>query len=224
MKTIDGRQWANREDLIEHSGYSRATLGALWRDRPSNGHPAARTIEGVMHWDLEAWTDWFAEHCQRDRDLSGVDRSGDPDEPLPPAGQARVLGVDPSRITQYAKTPPPGWPDPVHVEQLPTRTREYRTRAQLWEWVDNPVSGFGTKGGRPSGPDPKKRAAKAKAPDPRVRLAAQALAAQPGRKVGELAAELALEHGQSVDTWKRRITRARKEGRQYPPDEGRTPH
>ncbi|MGW1037527.1 hypothetical protein [Streptomyces antibioticus] len=208
MKTIEGRTWASREDLIEHSGYSRDTLSKLWRDRKANGHPEARDVGGVMHWDVEVWDAWFAQHCERPRDLSGVDRSGDPDEPLPPAGQARVLGVDPARITQYGKTPPPEWPDPVHTEQLTTRTREYRTRAQLWKWVDDPVSGFGTKGGRPSGPGTKTGQEKAAA---RVRLAAEALAAMPGRKAGEVAAALAERHGQSVDTWKRVITEARKQ-------------
>lgn len=208
MRTVDGRQWANREDLIEHSGYSGTTLKRLWRDRRSNGHPEPRDIDGVMHWDLEEWGQWFAQHRERPRDLSGVDRSGDPDEQLPPAGQARLLGVDPARITQYTKNPPPGWPDPVRVEELVTRTREYRTRAQLWEWVDNPVSGFGTKGGRPPGSDPKRRAAKT--PDPRLWLAAEALAETPGRKAGEVAAALAERHGQSVETWKRIVTQARK--------------
>ncbi|MFH9820169.1 hypothetical protein [Streptomyces sp. NPDC017230] len=211
MKTVDGRQWANREDLIEHSGYGGTTLKRLWRDRRANGHPDAREIDGVMHWDLEKWDEWFAQHRERPRDLSGVDRSGDPDEQLPPAGQARVLGVDPARITQYTKNPLPEWPDPVHVEELRTRTREYRTRAQLWEWVDNPVSGFGTKGGRPSGSGVKTGEAKAAA---RVRLAVEALAAMPGRKAGEVAAVLAERHGQSVDTWKRVITQARKQAQQ----------
>ncbi|MFH8410388.1 hypothetical protein ACH4FX_37280 [Streptomyces sp. NPDC018019] len=159
MKTVDGRQWAHREELIEHSGYSAMTLKRLWHDRRANGHPEPRTIDGVMHWDLEAWDTWLKQYRERRRDLSGVDRSGDPDEQLPPAGQARVLGVDPARITQYTKNPPPEWPDPVRVEKLPTRTREYRTRAQLWTWVDNPVSGFGTRRA------PRTRAAQT--PDPR---------------------------------------------------------
>jgi hypothetical protein len=214
MQTTDGRQWANREDLIEHSGYSRATLGTLWRDRKINGHPAERTIDGVMHWDLEEWSAWFAEYRARPRDLSRVDRKGDPDEQLPPARQARVLGVDAARITQYAKNPPPLWPDPVRVEELPTRVREYRTRAQLWAWVDDPLSGFGTRGGRPSGPDPKVRAAKAEAPDPRVGLAIEALAELPDRKAGEVAAVLAERHGQSVSTWKQIVTQARKAAQQ----------
>ncbi|MEU6946593.1 hypothetical protein ABZ957_15395 [Streptomyces sp. NPDC046316] len=209
MQTIDGRQWANREDLIESSGYSRTTIADLWRDRETNGHPQPRVIDRVMHWDLEEWTAWFEQQRQqatapasRPAPASRVDRSGDPDELLPPAAQARVLGVDPSRITQYGKKPPAGWPEPAHVEQLNTRTREYRTRRQLWDFADsNP--GFGTAGGRPSG-------ATAKAPDPRVRQAALALKAAPEAKPGEVAAALAERHGGSVHTWKRIVTQARK--------------
>ncbi|WP_042404503.1 hypothetical protein [Streptacidiphilus carbonis] len=213
MRDVDGRQWATREDLIEHSGYSRATLGALWSERDANGHPAPRDFDGVMHWDVGAWSAWFEALPKQPRDLSGIDRSGDPDEPLPPAKQARVLGVDPARITQYAKSPPPRWPAPVRVEELPTRTREYRTRAQLWAWADDPASGFGTTGGRPSGPDPTVRAAKATTPDSRVQLAAEALAAMPSRKAGDVAAMLAERHGQSLSTWRAIVTQARKEAR-----------
>lgn len=214
MKTIDGRQWANREDLIEHSGYSRDTLRKEWSNREANGHPPARTIDGVMHWDLEVWDHWFEKHRQQQsRDVSGVDRSGDPDEELPPVMQARVLGVDPSRITQYAKNPPPGWPDPIRTEQLKTRTREYRTRRQLWAFVDDPAGGFGTAGGRPSGPDPKVRARRAKTPDPRIQQAIEALAAQPDQKAGEVAADLAEQHGGSIHTWKRIVTQARQQSR-----------
>ncbi|MFI0813380.1 hypothetical protein [Streptomyces echinatus] len=212
MKTADGRQWANREDLIEHSGYGGTTLKRLWRDRRTNGHPEPRDIDCVMHWDLEIWAQWFAQHRDRPRNLSGVDRSGDPDEQLPPAKRAAYSASTPAGSPSTPRTPPPEWPDPVHVEELPTRTREYRTRAQLWTWVDNPVSGFGTSGGRPPGPDPKARAAKTA--DPRLRLAAEALAAMPGRKAGEVAAALAETHGQSVDTWKRIVTQARKEAQQ----------
>ncbi|MFB9584853.1 hypothetical protein [Streptomyces goshikiensis] len=203
MQTIDGRQWANRDDLIASSGYSRTTIADLWRDREANGHPQPRTIGRVMHWDLEEWTRWFEQHHQQTpAPASRVDRKGDPDELLPPAAQARVLGVDLSRISQYGKKPPAGWPAPAHVEQLDTRTREYRTRRQLWEFVDsNP--GFGTAGGRPSG-------ATAKAPDPRVRQAALALQAAPDAKPGEVAATLADRHGGSVHTWKRIVTAARK--------------
>jgi hypothetical protein len=204
----------DREELIEHSGYSRAFLDSLERDRQANGHPQARYFGGFLHWDLRVWSAWFTKLHDQTRDPSGVDRSGYPDDQLPPLGQARVLGVSAARIARYAKNPPPEWPDPVRVEGLPTRTREYRTRAQLWAWADNPASGFGTGGGRPSGPDVKVRAAKAKAPDPRVRLAAEALAAEPGRKAGEVAATLADRHGQSVATWKRIVTQARKSGRQ----------
>ena len=209
MKTIDGCQLANREDLIEHSGYSLATLVALWKERETNGHPPARQVAGVMHWDLDIWSSWFKEVMQqRTRDDSGVDRGGDPDEELSPKDQARVLGVDPSRITQYDKKPPPGWPEPVRVEQLPTRTRAYRTRRQLWNFADTSPT-FGTLGGRPHGPDPKTQAAKAETPDPRIQKAAEALRDLPGRTAGEVAAALAECHGGSVYTWKRIVTQAR---------------
>ncbi|MFF3958810.1 hypothetical protein ACFYY1_37245 [Streptomyces sp. NPDC001890] len=211
MQSIDGRQWATQEELVEHSNYGRvASLANLWHDREVNGHPPARVIDGVPHWDLETWTQWLAEHHEREpRDGRGIDRTGDPDEQLPPAGQARVLGVDISRITQYAKTPPRGWPDPIRIEKLPTRTREYRTRAQLWEFADDPDGGFGTSGGRPVGSRTKE-----KAPDPRVQQAAEMLAAHPDMKVGEVATLLAERHGQAVITWKRVITRARKGAQQ----------
>lgn len=168
----------------------------------SAGSSATRRCSSTPSWR----TSWVGSRASS----STVDRKGDPDEEL---AQARVLGVDPSRITQYCKNPPPGWPGPVRVEQLPTRTREYRTRRQLWDFADsNPA--FGTAGGRPAGPDPKVRAAKEKTPDPRIQMATKALAAQPGRKAGEVAAELAREHGQSIDTWKRIVTEARRQSPQ----------
>jgi hypothetical protein len=201
MQTIDGRRYGTRTDLIAHSGYSRATLAALWKDRETNGHPVARLIDGVMHWDLEEWDRWRAEfqRARRDQDRT-VDRSGDPDEELRPADQARLLGLDPSAITHYRKNPPPGWPKATRVEELPSgRVREYRTRRQLWQYHDT-ANRIGV-AGRPA-------AAK---PDSRLQEAAEALAAQPDRAAGEIAADLAARHSQSVHTWKRILTRARKQ-------------
>jgi hypothetical protein len=215
MKTIDGRQWARREDLIERSGYSRATLENLWRNREVNDHPPARKIGRVMYWDLEEWTRWFERHLQRQRhewmqrdneqqrkSTHKVDRSGDPYEELPPAEQARVLGVDPRQITRYAKHPPPGWPPPVRVEELPTRRREYRTRQQLWQFADSsPRFGY-------TGPGP---ARKARTTDLRLRRAIKALEdLRPGREPVDLAAKLAAHHGGSISTWGNVITQARK--------------
>jgi hypothetical protein len=203
MQTRDGRQYANRDDLIVHSGYSRAYLQDLWTAREDNGHPPAHTIDGVMHWDVEQWDTWFAEHRrQRPDDVRPIDRSGDPDEELPPAAQARLLGLDVSAITNYRKKPPKGWPDPVRVDPLDSgRTREYRTRRQLWEYHDSYPAGRSGIAGRPA----------AQGPDPRIEIAAKAMAAAPGRAPKDLAAELAERHGQSVHTWKRIITQARKQ-------------
>ncbi|MEU9755265.1 hypothetical protein AB0D90_19335 [Streptomyces althioticus] len=201
MRTIDGRQYASRADLSERSGYSDATLRNLWADREANGHPVARKDGRALYWDLQEWEAWFAAY-QRSR--SGVDRSGNPDEELPPADQARVLGIDLSAISHYRENPPPGWPAPVRVEELPSgRVREYRTRRQLWAYADsNPMSRSraGVAGRKP-----------VKGPDPRIALAAEALAAEPDRKAGEVAAALAERHGGGLSTWKRIVTAARKQ-------------
>ncbi|GAB2718125.1 hypothetical protein [Kitasatospora kifunensis] len=214
MKTDNGRRLANREELVEHSGYSLPFINQLWRDRATNGHPEARVVDGVMHWDIEQWDKWFEgyrkEH-QSERDLSRVNRDGDPSELLPPAKQARVLGVDPARITQYEQNPPPHWPAPAETVELPTRTRNLRTRQQLWDWVDNPKSGFGTTGGHATWRKGTVLAKKTKAPDPRIALAAAALAELPEKKPGEVAVILSERHGQAVNTWKSIITKARKQ-------------
>jgi hypothetical protein len=199
MKTIDGRPFATRAELSERAGYrGDATLRALWADRDSNGHPPAQRIDRVLYWDLEVWERW---HVEYQRKRNGVDYSGSPDEELPPADQARVLGIDLSAISRYRNHPPPGWPAPVRTEELDSgRVREYRTRRQLWAYADS-IPRAGTAGRTP-----------AKGPNPRVALAAQALAAAPGRKAGEVAAALAAQHGGGLSTWKRAVTEARGQG------------
>ncbi|MEU2098683.1 hypothetical protein ABZ741_21360 [Streptomyces globisporus] len=199
MKTIDGRPYATRAELSARAGYKgEATLRALWAERESNGHPPARRIDRALYWDLEVWERWHAEYR---RQGNGVDYSGSPDEELPPADQARVLGIGVSAISHYRDNPPPGWPAPVREEELESgRKREYRTRRQLWAYADaGPRAGV-------AGRTP------AEGPDPRVALAVEALAAVPGRKAGEVAAALAEQHGGGLSTWKRAVTKARKQG------------
>ncbi|GAA0464608.1 hypothetical protein ABZ951_15820 [Streptomyces sp. NPDC046215] len=201
MQIIDGHQYGTRQDLVEHTGYSTATLSDFWKDRVSNGHPPARIIDGVMHWDVDEWDRWYAEFQRTRRNAAKpIDRSGDPDEELRPADQARVLGLPRNMIAQYRKKPPNGWPKPTRVEDLPAGgVREFRTRRQLWEYHDT-TNRIGTAGRRA-----------ATGPDPRVQIAADALAAQPDRAAGDIAADLAEAHGQSVHTWKRIITAARRQ-------------
>ncbi|MEV8476187.1 hypothetical protein [Streptomyces sp. NPDC051173] len=201
MQTIDGRRYGSRKDLIAHTGYSRASLDNLWKDRDDNGHPPARIIDGIMHWDLDAWDRWYADfQCTRRNAAKAIDRSGDPDEELKPADQARVLGLPRNMIAQYRNNPPKGWPGPIRTELLPKGgVREFRTRRQLWEYHDT-TNRIGTAGRRA-----------ATKPDPRVQIAVEALAAQPDRAVGDIADDLAEAHGQSVHTWKRIITAARKQ-------------
>ncbi|OEJ20830.1 hypothetical protein AR457_41920 (plasmid) [Streptomyces agglomeratus] len=197
MKIIDGRQYASRTELSERAGYKGdATLRSLWAERETNGHPPARRIDRALYWDVEEWERWFSEY-QRQR--SGVDYSGNPDEELPPAGQAKVLGIDVSAISHYRENPPKGWPAPVRTEELESRVREFRTRRQLWAYADS-APRAGTGGRKP-----------AQGADPRIALAAEALAAEPGRKAGEAAAALAEQHGGGLSTWKRIVTEARRQ-------------
>lgn len=199
MKTIDGRPYATRAELSERAGYKGdATLRALWAEREDNGHPPARRIDRALYWDLEVWERWFTEYRRK---RNGVDYSGNPDEELPPAGQAKVLGIDISAISHYRDSPPPGWPRPVREEELEGgRMREFRTRRQLWQYADSGPRA-GVAGRTPT-----------KDPDPRVALAVEALAAEPGRKAGETAAALAEQHGGGLSTWKRIVTEARSQG------------
>ncbi|MFI8178030.1 hypothetical protein ACIF6H_32575 [Streptomyces microflavus] len=199
MQTIDGRQYATRAELSARAGYKGdATLRALWAERESNGHPPARRIGRALYWDVEVWERW---HVEYRRAGNGVDYSGNPDEELPPAGQAKVLGIDVSAISHYRDNPPPGWPAPVREEELESgRKREYRTRRQLWAYAD-----AGPRAGA-AGRTP------AEGPDPRVALAAEALAAAPGRKAGEVAAALVEQYGGGLSTWKRAVTEARRQG------------
>lgn len=214
MQTIDGRAFASRKDLIEHSGYSLPSLAALWKNRETNGHPPARTIDGVMHWDLEEWDAWLAEHRRARNDAARpVKRSAGPDatpeeqqawldEELAPPDQTKYLGLERNTVARYRQHPPPGWPAPVRVETLPSgRVREYRTRRQLLAYHDQ-ANRIGVSG-RPA----------AQGPDPRVQIATEALVAQPEKTAGELAAELSAAHGQSVHTWKAVIATARKQQR-----------
>ncbi|MBV6700295.1 hypothetical protein KV557_24850 [Kitasatospora aureofaciens] len=203
MKTINGRTYVDRGELIERSGYSRATLANLWRDRDANGHPPALTIDRIMHWDVEVWLDWEAARRRtRNEQERKVDRSGDPAEELPGPEQARVLGLEPDAIRQYRRNPPKGWPEPVREEEIaPGQFREWRTRQQLWDYADG-RSRAGVAGRRA-----------AAGPNPHVQRAVEALEAADGRSVGQVAAELAAETGESVHTWKRRLTEARKQMR-----------
>jgi hypothetical protein len=202
MQTIDGRQYGTRDDLAELSGYSVRSVAALWAEREANGHPEARIINGIRHWDAREWLEWLPGALTARRDAARpIDRSGDPDEELPPAAQARLLGLDKSAVSQYRKKPPPGWPDPVRVEQLPSgRTREYRTRRQLWKYHDGASASRIGVAGRPA----------RKGPDPREQLAMDAVREQPGRKAADIRAELAEKHGQSPLTWKPFVAAARK--------------
>ncbi|MFX4293614.1 hypothetical protein [Streptomyces bohaiensis] len=125
-----------RAELTELGRGSDSALYLLWRDRAQNGHPEPVVTTEPYRWDLGEWDSWHrALLIEQARE--GVDLTGDPQELLKPAQQARLLGITTSTLSHYSKRPPRFWPAPAATEELPSgRVRELRTRQQLWDWVD----------------------------------------------------------------------------------------
>ncbi|MFE7953488.1 helix-turn-helix domain-containing protein [Streptomyces sp. NPDC057426] len=123
-----------------------------------------------------------------------------PDDLLTADEAAAILGINPSTIRAYAVQ---GY--------LPAGTTVYGAR--LWprrevnERRDNPPGqgrGGGRRAGEPQGP----RKQHPYEGDPRLRTAADALAAADDAPKGRIAAELAAEHGGTPRTWERLLTAA----------------
>ncbi|MET7718481.1 hypothetical protein [Streptomyces sp. NPDC005407] len=129
----------SRTQLAARHGLAKGTIDRLWGLREENGHPEpAKTVDRTMYWDPTEWDDWYAGYKKRSqRTELQVDRSGDPDDLITLADAARVLGVEPTSITNYPKRPPRGWPHPVEEEQLPSgRLRRRYRRADIWKYAD----------------------------------------------------------------------------------------
>jgi hypothetical protein len=214
VKTIDGRRYAHRGDLAERSGLSEPMLSELWKQRATNGHPPAVTVDGRMHWDLDGpagWDAWFQDRCNQLRDSrTPIDRSGNPDEELTPAQQERLLGLKPGAVRAYRLRPPAGWPEPARVVKLPNGYRqEIRTRRQLWDYLESPErrgrSRVGVAGRKPEPDRPPRRRYEA---DPRLAEAQAARRQNPATSLNALARALHREHGHSVSTWRRLLEAA----------------
>jgi len=202
QRTIRGRLHGDRDALIERLGASRSTLAALWAARAENGHPEAVSEGRRLWWDLEQWDAWYAGYRRQQREAAHpVQRSGDLDELLRPAEQARFLGISESAISHYRARPPKGWPPPASTELTRSgRARELRTRRQLIAYRDQ-ASRTGVAGRKP-GPQPPRKAHPYEG-DPRLELARTALSETPDAADSQLAARLAETHGGSTRTWQR---------------------
>ncbi|MFF6956162.1 hypothetical protein [Streptomyces sp. NPDC008317] len=186
-----GRTLYSRADLRKVHAISMPTLQNLWSDRENNGHPpVAAIIDGVMHWEADAWAKWHHE-LQRQRAAANTTNppklDGDPDEEVGPAEAARVCGfADSTAISHYLNDPPEGWPEPDGWDELPTRRRPRWKRWRLWKYVAE-RKGRGHAGGRPKG---RRGLAYPYQGDERLTLARNALAANPGAKNAVLIAGL----------------------------------
>lgn len=198
-----GRTFYSRAGLRKVHGISEPTLQNLWSDRENNGHPPAKTVDGVMHWDGDEWAKWHHE-LQRQRAAANTTNppklDGDPEEMVGPAEAAKVCGfADSATISHYVKNPPEGWPAPDDWDKLPTRDRPKWKRWRLWQYLAD-RKGRGHAGGRTAG---RKGLAYPYEGDERLTLARQAIAANPGAKNAELIPQLQsqTEKTYSRPTW-----------------------
>lgn len=212
MQNIEGRVHKTRAELAAQVNRSEVSLSKWWADRENNDHPPAVRVGRVLHWDEQAWTRW---HADRDRTTwrthnppgggnapSEVTFSDLADDALiGPAEAAAELGMDVSTVNRHARNPPAGWPEPVVHITTHMHTEQPRWRAgDLRDYIRNRD---GSARGRPSGQAPTPRKNHAYEGDPRLDIAAAALAAHPDTAATATAARLAQDHGGAARTWER---------------------
>lgn len=129
----------SRTQLAARHGLAKGTIDQLWGRREENGHPEpVRTVNQTIYWNPAEWDAWYAGYKKRaQRTQLDVDRSGNPNDLITLSEAARVLGVEPTSITNYPKRPPRRWPQPVEEEPLPSgRLRRWYRRADIWHYAD----------------------------------------------------------------------------------------
>lgn len=132
MQIIDGRRYETRAELAARHGVSARTLGRLWQERATNGHPPAVPVGRTLHWDTTEFDTWFAT-VQPEAGRTEPQRPAVPEGLAGPAEFARICGhADTSTISHWIKHPPSGWPEPDHWETLPSgRRRPYWQPARM---------------------------------------------------------------------------------------------
>jgi len=194
-----GRPVINEADIAQRAGVPLATWrrrdAPAFRQRVPSLFPGSR----FLIYDLEQAMAYLA-----GSPLPDLVTEEHPDDQLNAEEAASVLGIEPSTVRAYAAQGylPPG--ETVYGARV-WRRREIEHRR------DNPL-GQGKGGGRRAGEQQGPRKAHAYEGDPRLRTAAEALAADPAAPVSRLAANLALRHGGSARTWERLLSQARKTG------------
>ncbi|WP_125264849.1 hypothetical protein [Streptomyces alboflavus] len=211
--------WSTRDQLAAEHNISTSTLGRLWRERASNGHPAPRTYDGVMHWDSTAWSQWHTALTQPAGDDEPDDADPDGDEEVGPAEFARILTHrDSSWVSKAAAadTPPPAFPAPDRWTDPANRRgpRWKRRRATHYARTRHTAAQahaarYGRDGGKRPGGNPAKT--HPYAGDPRLTQARRLLAEHPDEPTPRIIERLQhLTDTPSSDrTWRRIIDTAR---------------
>ncbi|MFF4353801.1 hypothetical protein [Streptomyces sp. NPDC001530] len=199
----------SRADLHDRTGLGLSTLQLLWRDRKSNRHPEPeKTIGNTMYWNPKTWDTWYEGYKANQQWRTNVDLSGNAEDLISLSEAARVLGMQPTSITQYPVRPPKHWPAPA--EEATTEKgfvkRKYR-RGDIWTYAERRERG----GGRPTGTTDRRYPYDG---DPRLDQARTAIKANPKTPAAQLAGQLAHEHGGTAGTWSHIVASAR----QHPED------
>ena len=192
-----GRPVINEADIAQRAGVPLATWrrrdASAFRQHVSSLFPGSR----FLIYDSEQAAAYLAGTT-----IPDLAAEEDPEDLLNDKEAAAVLGVDASTIRAYAAKGYLSRGETVYGARV-WRRREVEDRR------DNPPGqgkGGGRRAGEPQGP----RKAHAYAGDPRLRTAADALAADPAAPISRTAANLALQHGGSARTWERLLSQARK--------------
>ncbi|MGA5874008.1 helix-turn-helix domain-containing protein [Streptomyces cinereoruber] len=191
-----GRPVLNETDVARRAGVSLATWrrrgAAAFREHVPDLLPGSR----FLLYDL-AQTDAYLEG----RPVPALPEGEHPDDLLTADDVAQILGINTSTVRAYATQ--------GHLSPGTTRYgARLWTRREVLERRDN-APGQGKGGGRRAGEPQGPRKTHAYENDPRLAVAAQALATAPaGTPKSRIAAELADIHGHTPRTWERLLTTA----------------
>ncbi|MET8103074.1 DNA-binding protein [Streptomyces sp. NPDC005236] len=183
----------NEQDIASHAGVPLAT----WRRRDA---PAFRQrVPALFDSRVRVYDQAQAHAFLAGQPIPALPAEPHPDDLLNDEEAANLLGVTPSTVRAYASQ-----------SYLPRGTTVYSlrlwTRRDLEARRDTPPR-QGQGGGRPPGKGGPNKA-HAYEGDPRLRIAADALAAAPDAARTHLAANLAAQHGSSPRTWERLLAQA----------------
>ncbi|MEU7230018.1 hypothetical protein [Streptomyces chrestomyceticus] len=214
VRYIDGRRHETRAELAARHSLSPNTLSRYWAARDTNGHPPAVRIERTLHWPSREFDQW----------LGGLQAEGAATtQPTPkpegmggPAEFARICGHSTTHtVMDWVHNPPQGFPAPDHWHELPSgRKRPYWQPERMTAWAEH---GRGPRGQGKGNPGRPRSQPHPYAGDPRLALARQVLAENPGATTTDLVRLMVQRYPEhySKAAWTSILTTAR----QHPTEE-----